>query len=453
MTSSAGPPGTQQDELFGDPREDPEFENSIRPGRLAVFYLTTPDYIDLPPSTTFTEVIDVDIPQLASHEVRLTPEHDPYPPEAQTEGKQFVSLRFWPTDRVAPSEISVLDAPQRVFEATLPREATKRGFLRRFRGRLLDLRDRLSPAREPATVVEAVTAFTESEDPVSDAFERCLLALKDVMRSFRVAIRQPVRMPTRERLPFLVPYFTRNATMPFEWQGPYMFLLHYNLPRAFAREDLPENLMERLFHVFDSLKHGNPMVATTEHWLEGKMVLNRDGDYALAVLRSHMALEALFDNLLTLFFWEEGSKPEATAAEFELSLWKRVSRNFPTRLGGNWSPRGDAPIGRWRENLAPLRNRVVHAGYVPTLAEGKESGEILSEVASFAFGRLARDQAHPKSILLSIGLEGVERHVGSVTESLRQLAASDDGEWLTSYSEWRREFEAALAQDEEARSE
>lgn len=378
--------------------------------------------------------------------MHLTPRHEPLPSEA--EGRLFVSLRFWPTTRRTLGDVALFDVPTQVFRSTLPRDALVRlprlGRLRRFGQRLLE---GLRATREPATVVEAVTLLLEGEDMVSDAFDRCGGALNDVVRAYRLAIREPLRLPSTQRLPSLVPYFTRHATIPFEWDGPHLFHLHYNLPFQVETEiDDEEDLMARIEAAFAAVKRGNPFIAFSEHGLEARRSLNVEGELADAVTHTQTALEALFDNLLTVMCWEEGLSPSTVAAsEFaDVPLARRVQRNFPRRLGGDWNPKGQGPIAEWRLELAPLRNRVIHSAYNPSPSETKRAFAIASAVSRFIFERLVIDRDHRRTALLCVGLEGFDKYGAGATDDLRALASSDQGDWLDSYAEWREEFETEL---------
>ena len=423
-----------------------DYPESLVSGRVIIFYLTLPQPVAIPPETIFTEHLDIQVPELVGLPMHLTPQHAPLPAEAQ--GRLLVSLRFWPTMRRTLSDVSLLDVPSDVFRSTLPRDALaslpRLGRVRRLLQRALE---GWRATREPVTVVEAVTLLLQSDDMVSDAFDRCAVALNDVVRAYRLATRTPLRLPSMERLPPVVPYFTRRPDVPFDWDGPLLFHLHYNLPFEIEPEieDVPD-LMARIESTFTALKRGNPLIAYSEHELEARRSLNAEGDFAQAVTHTQLALEALFDNLLTLMCWEEQRSPTAVAAsEFsDIPLARRVQRNFPARLGGNWDPKGAGPIGQWRGELTPLRNRVIHSAYNPSRQETKRAFDIANAVSRFVFERLVLDQDHPRTALFSVGLEGFEKYGSGVTDELRALASSDDGEWLESYASWREAFEREL---------
>lgn len=205
---------------------DPE---SLVAGRVIVFYLTLPQPVAIPPETIFTENLDIRVPKLVGLPMHLTPRHAPLPAEVQD--RLFVSLRFWPTTRRTLSDVGLLDVPSEVFRSTLPRDALANlPRLGRVRRVLRQAVEGWSATREPVTVVEAVTVLLQSDDMVSDAFDRCAEALNDVVRAYRLAARTPLPLPSMERLPPVVPYFTRRPDMPFDWDGPLLFHLHYNLP-------------------------------------------------------------------------------------------------------------------------------------------------------------------------------------------------------------------------------
>lgn len=344
------------------------------------------------------------------------------------------------------SDIVVLDVPWDVLRRTLPPEALPhRPLIARLRTVLRRLSERVRPPLKPVTVMEAVTILQPSDErPTKDAFERCLTLAFEVIRSYRLSQRLMTRYPTVERLPFMIPYMVRTLAPPIEWEGPLMYLLHYNTPSSHQFRLPGPKEMDRLGFFFKAMQEGNPMITFSDQSLEAKIALRRDGDYSSAVTHAQTSLEALFDNLLTLMLWEEGVDPTRAAIEefsLEMTLHRRVQRNYPNRLGGNWNPDGSGPIAKWRTKVVKLRNRVVHAGYIPSRKESEEAIEVSTEVFRFLTERLAGAvDRYPKSALLTIGLEGIGAY-GSVSQELRDLAASDNGEWLRSYADWRNQLQ------------
>lgn len=151
------------------------------------------------------------------------------------------------------------------------------------------------------------------ESPTRDAFERCLTLAFEVIRSYRLSQRVMTRYPTVERLPFVIAYMVRTLTQPMQWEGPFTYLLHYNSPSSheFAMPGPKE--MDKLGVFFEAVRQGNPMITYSDQAMEARIALKRDGDYSNAVTHAQTALEALFDNLLTLMLWEEGVDPTQAA--------------------------------------------------------------------------------------------------------------------------------------------
>ena len=68
--------------------------------------------------------------------------------------------------------------------------------------------------------------------------------------------------------------------------------------------------------------------------------------------------------------WEDGQTPADAARIWkDTSITKRVSQYYSMRLGAHWSINTQTPIALWFENVAAVRNRVLHGGRIPTTSE------------------------------------------------------------------------------------
>lgn len=417
----------------------------LSPGRLIVFLLTLPRAAAIEPDTVFREVFDVEMSKWLGGRMAPSPWHKTIPPEQQ--GKLFVSIRFWPASRPSVADSAMLEVPMQILDAIVPRKGRRlrsgRAHVKRWWWERIGRR-RVS--EEPGTVAEVVTVLEDGDYPAVAAFERCVAGLIDVVRAYRLAARDPIPLPTRERLPMLVPYLTRRVTPPLDWQGPALLHLHDDLPIQPFSRDPNENLMTKMEAAFRAVKSDSPLVAYSEHELEANRAHLIDGDFARAVIHVQVAIESFFDNLLILMLWEEDAPPARVAKEEFGSrrLWQRVQRNFPRRLGGDWNPRGKGPIGRWKNEVAPIRNRVIHQAYLPTYEEAQTCRVVANAVTRFVMERLTLDRNHRRTALLTLGLPGFERY-GRMTEELENLAIEfEDGSWFESYRDWRKAFDAAL---------
>lgn len=407
--------------------------------RLIVFFLELPDPLPLPDETVYTLEVEGRL-RLPGVEVRQTAAGPALPLDG---GALFVSLRVWQVDVDPVTLDDSLEAVEAVLDRALP------AGLIRPRERSGDAQRRGDAGGETLaatrTVVEAVTPLLPGEDAVSEAFDRCLDALSQVFAAYRSSTRNLVPAPTYERLSPVILYATRTARAPVVWDERLsLFVLHANVratPPALAEHDL-----EQLNTWLSVRKRGHPLMPYAERELDARLALDTRGDYAAAVVSAQTAAEVLVDSLLTLLLWEEDADPADAATLFSEGLQKRVRTHFGTRLGGDWNTRGSGPVGTWGTFLAPLRNRIVHAGHHPTRAEAREALSALADLSGFVSDRLAdKRTAFPRTALLVLGRPGLERRGrwGGQVEDFVETHADEEPDWIASYRAWRDRLDEA----------
>jgi hypothetical protein len=164
------------------------------------------------------------------------------------------------------------------------------------------------------------------------------------------------------------------------------------------------------------------------------------GDYHAAVLSAATSCESLFDFLLSALLWEEGRQPDDVAGLFTRSLDRRLTTEFPPRLGGDWNPHGSGIIAEWSTKIRRVRNAAIHRGVEPTRSQAADALTTLQDL-SHAVGDLLRQPAtcdrYPRSA----------RMYSPEATGARLAALLDDArepEWVTTLSRWIREREVAV---------
>jgi hypothetical protein len=418
--------------------------------RKLVFLIRLPDPLPFTPGTTMTFSLDRVVPELDG--VGLLIEEDGALLPGDARGNLFVSLKYWqvPAEEVDEGDWEAIDE---VIRSIVPAEAHEE--LRPAAAVAEDSDEGLQhqgSAQTEAdglvspytTVVEAVTVLLEDdEDPLSEAFDRCLEKLAAVVRALRVASRLPLAPITQERLPFIVPFLTCDFESNGNWaQG--LFLTHMNVPGPLLPPQLsPAQRADFQAQMTASAMH--PLFAFAVRAAEAELAFERYGDMDIAVINAQVSAEVLLDTVLELLMREEGLAPDAAAEVFESGLVRRVRTQFPARLGGDWDTAGRGPVGSWISNLARLRGRVVHAAYEPTRTETQAALGALGGLEGFVKTRVAAQRFnYPKTALVVLGQTGLQRRGIWSTRfqaHLRGLAVDVDT-ILAEFAEWQRELEA-----------
>ena len=153
-----------------------------------------------------------------------------------------------------------------------------------------------------------------------------------------------------------------------------------------------------------------------------------------------MAAETLLDEVLLHTMWEQPLTPEQAAAAWTDGLDTRISREFQTRLGGNWNRKGTGPFGNWDRHVAELRNRVVHAGYTRTKEEATKSLHTLDNLVEFICDRLAADATrtrYPRTAVALAGTDGLTRRNAYKGKAKKLATDPHEVNWHLTFINWR----------------
>lgn len=163
----------------------------------------------------------------------------------------------------------------------------------------------------------------------------------------------------------------------------------------------------------------NPVEVHHDLRLAARRAVHAEGDYVGAVLKAAAAAETLIKQVSWHIAWEATKKsstdPAPTAmsgdALFEAKPSQLIGRVLSVRLGGNWdSSRPNSPVGAWRQNVAQLRNKVIHLGHRPSEADAVAALEGLAALELHLMDRLAvRAHVYPRAALMLVGRDGLEK--------------------------------------------
>lgn len=407
--------------------------------RLVAFFLELPEPVPIASGATISVLTDEQLPELEGLPLRAVPGGPAFP---DFSGDLFVSFRFWQVDASHLTPPPYLEATFKVIRRIMPPHLHARE----------DAGDRGPHFAPYHTVVEAVTPLRlrldeqKNEDELTAAFDRCERELAKLVDAYRMYKRSHMQPLSRELLPPVVPFVTRDLLREDSWDDHMsLFLLHLNLP--IAQDLLDSAQMGKLLLAHSHQIRGNPFAIYSLRSIEASTALFRYGNSADAVIRAQMAFEVLIDGLLAWMLWEEHVDPIDAAERFFLEgLTKRVRTHYAPRLGGNWSTKGRGPMAQWRERLYHLRGRVVHGNYAPTRAEAHSALDAMNVVDSFVRKRLvASKNRYKRTTLMLLGRPGLEK-IGAWSGQMRRFVettADSEPDWLLSFSDWHRRLNGA----------
>jgi hypothetical protein len=198
-----------------------------------LFLLPLPEPLPLPHHATWTFLGD-EHPDLQETLVQPTEELGLVPEEFV--GSLAVSIRVWQHRIEDVKELQEIALVGHVVQAILPTAEYDRLWTEptneddedvsppQTPAELEQLQADLESAEEPvlySTIIEAVTPLVDrgGTDPLSDAFDAGVEAAAKLVRAFRLSSKLPISPVTRERLPFVIYFLTRNLIGEREWSN------------------------------------------------------------------------------------------------------------------------------------------------------------------------------------------------------------------------------------------
>lgn len=271
----------------------------------------------------------------------------------------------------------------------------------------------------PVTVMEIVGVFSPgtepSEEEISDAFDLGMKLIHSLINAYVVVTKDPVRTPVRESLPPMVPMFTRRVVEGNQgYPGdPGVFVVSAGSLRSTFMTETTDADWSHIGEVFS--ENSYPFAAYVSTRTAASRFLERDGDYRGAILSAATACELLMNDVLLHVLWHEAVRPEDAAVLFSdprVGILKRSQSGLSPRLKGDWSLPRNGALSGWDANVAKLRHRVIHAGFVPSRAEAKQAVESMFDLERFVLDRLCSTgvlNRYPQTALAMVGIPGLQR--------------------------------------------
>jgi len=273
------------------------------------------------------------------------------------------------------------------------------------------------PLLDYETVIEATTEGAlvagdrDSPSTTAGCFNRCLVAVNELVEAFGMALWDPTLAPVPiERLG----YAAFAGSRRYEFQkcdvGPIFYILGWNVD--VPRPEVDQAVLGRVTAYLSVASRSQPFL-TYRRLRERSRAAMISGDYAVTVIMAAASGEVLLNLLLRSMLVEEGRETEIPQVFDRTSggLATRIRTHYAPRLGGTWNAHDSgSAIGSWNVHTQAVRHRVVHGGYRPTRLEAHESMHGTEDLEGFVLQRLGgKRYSYPKTIVSLMGFPGLER--------------------------------------------
>jgi hypothetical protein len=300
--------------------------------------------------------------------------------------------------------------------------------------------------RTYAEIAVACDLTDEAEQQISDTFDAGIGFLRQFQRAYYLVRRAPIRLASRETMPFAVPFGVRRLVDEQGQVLPFavplsLYILNMNLRQDVRDEDLSDQELDQFQVALQQQSYRGFITDYMEFVRETQVALSLEGSYRSVALFAATSCEVLLDNLLAHMLWEEALRPEEAAAIFDSGksgITARVKKHYHSRLGGQWSVDEPGAIHDWFKQVASLRNRVVHSGYDPSFTEAAAASQAASALATSLGDLLASNtETYPRTALILPGKPGIQRR-GKWHERLDELHSdASEVNWVSTFASWR----------------
>ena len=156
----------------------------------------------------------------------------------------------------------------------------------------------------------------------------------------------------------------------------------------------------------------------------------RQGDTRTAVVMAAATCEAWVDLIAGALLWEEGATPEDAAERLAVhrTMRDRLHQLLAPRLGGAWNIKAVPALRAWDDDVRKARNRVLHAGGLPSTALAERSINAMYGLLSLTLDRLCNPRVrnrYPVAAVLLANRVGLEARNGW-TRRIRDAASEAD---------------------------
>jgi len=255
--------------------------------------------------------------------------------------------------------------------------------------------------------LETPAAFLAGE-PQTDpgyAFHRSLRILNLFLQAFALARDDDAVRPisARELRPLVI-IGSLALTGVWTYLGP--MLMHPDgKPRTLSSRPVPVHV-GALNRAVAAILSDEPFIRSRQ-WRARAERRKYQGDAADAVVSFQTAAESMVYDLWGLLLVDEGrSSMEIQGRRAAEVPYKSVlSRELAQRLGGRWDLTAQTtPLGRYWSAVYAVRNRIVHAGYLPHDGDAEAAEQAFAGFDRFLEDRLnAKRKTYPRTLLAKVG--------------------------------------------------
>jgi hypothetical protein len=248
-----------------------------------------------------------------------------------------------------------------------------------------------------AHLVVAVSAEPALED-AARAFEEGVDLVHTTHRALYAQFLDALQLPTPESAETLSIVTALEVVEDGRLAPTWPLGLYLTHSHGVRFEPMTEDDLARLGAAEAREAMHHPVMLLVDLRRQAFAAARRTGDTRTAVVMAATACETYVDVCLGSLLWEEGATPEEGAAEMSRyrETFPRLQSLLAPRLGGSWDPLVVPELREWRDIVAGGRNRVVHAGGLPSPGLADRACEAMLGLVRLIVDRLCTPKARTR---------------------------------------------------------
>lgn len=259
--------------------------------------------------------------------------------------------------------------------------------------------------------VVAVVGAPVDEERTGGHYDACMAALHGVVKAFRLATGAHTPNVTIERVWPIYFVLAEHADGTYEVTNIVM------VEHGWRTVPVPDAAQtQQAQNVWLAARRGSPVEIYRDFELDAQRAAATEGDYVECVLKAAAAAEVLLRHTAWMLTWEatqvlaqDPAKLALPAADAKPNAL--IAAVLMPRLKGSWASNSTTqPVGAWRQHIAQQRNKVIHLGNRPGVADANAAVAALHTLEQHILSRLAQQAAvYPRTALQLVGKESLEK--------------------------------------------
>lgn len=285
----------------------------------------------------------------------------------------------------------------------------------------------------------------DERDDLYHQFEIALNSVNSLLEEYRLIAKIPIRLATLELLPPFIPQAFGDVRLDSSRKPENFSLRMYLLSphKLLVPEELTSEQSARLSSNLALSSQPHPLRRYASIRNDAAIAQRVHGDQRMAIILIATACEILINSVLQSVMWETDKALNSSAKNFhrQVPASKRIQK-FSGYFGASWGLKTTPELIRWDEDIARVRNRVVHTGSHPEKNEVDRASAAMDGLLKLFKMRLENHvQQYPRTLSWLVG-DQVQKLSPQSVQVILDARNRNEPNWVNLIENWSKAIEA-----------